>query len=110
MEDAPRNVKHTGDAKASAFNPAKSTTFAAKVEDTLPLTYDELKAKLVEAQATISSYASEGGLLLHQVSKGETGNKTVDDVAHRVQAAQGVPVQIVALLCLISFLLAYFLF
>jgi len=73
------------------------------------MSYDEMKAKLAEAQATIASYADEGGLRMRKVAKGETGNKTVDDVAHRVQAA-GVPLHIVAALCLVSFLLAYLFF
>jgi hypothetical protein len=74
------------------------------------LTYDELKAKLVEAQATIASYAQEGGLRMRKVAKGETSNETVNDIAHRVQATQGVPLQVVAALCLLSFLLAYLFF
>jgi len=74
------------------------------------MTYEEMKAKLAEAQATISSYAQEGGLRMRKVAAGETGNKTVDDIAHQVQATQGVPLQIVAALCLVSFLLAYLFF
>lgn len=74
------------------------------------MSYEELKVKYEEAQAAIASYANQGGMKMRTLAAGETGNKTVDDVAHRVQAAQGVPLQIVAALCLISFLLAYFLF
>jgi hypothetical protein len=69
-----------------------------------------MKAKLAEAQATIASYAQEGGLRMRKVAAGETGNKTVDDVMHQVQQSQGVPLQIVAALCLLSFLLAYLFF
>jgi len=74
------------------------------------MSYDEMKAKLTEAQATIAKYAQDGGLKMRKVAQGDTGNKTVNDVAHRVQAAQGVPLQIVAALCFISFLLAYLFF
>jgi len=72
--------------------------------------YDEIKAKLADAQATIASYANEGGLKLRKVAKGETENQTVNDIANRVQQNQGVPLQIVAVLCLLSFLLAYLFF
>ena len=74
------------------------------------MSYDEMKVKLTEAQATIANYAQEGGIRMRKVAQGETGNKTVNDVAHRVQNAQGVPLQIVAALCLVSFLLAYLFF
>lgn len=75
-------------------------------------TYDELKARLADAQATIASYAQEGGLKMRAVAKGETSSKAVNDAVHTIQAqgAQGVPLQIVAALCLISFLLAYLFF
>jgi hypothetical protein len=74
------------------------------------MSYDEMKAKLAEAQATISSYAQEGGLRMRKVAKGEPDNQTINDIAHSVQANQGVPLQIVAALCLLSFLLAYLFF
>jgi hypothetical protein len=74
------------------------------------MSYEELKQKLAEAQATIAGYANEGGLRMRKVAKGETSNETVNAVANKVNANQGVPLQIVAALCLISFLLAYLLF
>jgi deoxyribose-phosphate aldolase len=76
----------------------------------VPLSYDELKVKLAEAQATIASYAQEGGMRMRKVAKGETSNETVNQIAHRVQTTQGVPLQVVAALCLVSFLLAYLFF
>jgi hypothetical protein len=72
--------------------------------------YDELKAKLADAQATIASYAQEGGLRMRKVAAGETNNATVNEMAHKMQGSQGVPLQIVAALCLLSFLLAYIFF
>jgi hypothetical protein len=71
---------------------------------------EELKAQLADAKATIASYANEGGLRMRKIAAGETSNATVNDVAQRVQANQGVPVQIAAALCLLSFLLAYIFF
>ncbi len=105
LEDEPANARSLGDAKASASNPAISSTASA-----VPMSYDELKAKLAEAQATIASYTQEGGLRMRKVAKGETSNETVNDIAHRVQGTQGVPLQVVAALCLLSFLLAYLFF
>jgi len=110
LEDEPANARSTGDAKASASNPATFSSAAAAVANAAPMSYDELKAKLAEAQATIASYAQEGGLRMRKVAKGETSNETVNDIAHRVQGTQGVPLQVVAALCLVSFLLAYLFF
>lgn len=107
LQDEPRDAKSLGSAKASAFNP---TSVATKLQNAAPMSYDEMKEKLAEAQTTIANYAQEGGLKMRKVAQGETGNKTVDDVAHKVQSAQGVPIQIVAALCLVSFLLAYLFF
>jgi hypothetical protein len=108
VEEETNDIKSTGDAKASSTKPA--TSFATAVANAAPMSYEELKAKLAEAQATLATYADEGGVRMRKVAMGETGNKTVDNVAHRVQGAQGVPLQIVAALCLISFLLAYLFF
>ena len=106
LEDEPSNARSLGDAKASASNPAMPTTAPPAV----PMSYDELKAKLAEAQATIASYAQEGGVRMRKVAKGETSNETVNQIAQRVQTNQGVPLQVVAALCLLSFLLAYLFF
>jgi len=69
-----------------------------------------LKAQLAEAQAKIVALSQEGGLRMRKVAKGETSSPAVSEVATRLQAAEGVPVQIVAALCLLSFLLAYLFF
>ncbi|KAN0108077.1 VAMP-associated protein [Hyaloscypha variabilis] len=105
-EDKPSNASSLSDAKASASNPAMPSNPPPAV----PLSYDELKEKLAEAQKTIAAYAQEGGLRLRKAAKGETSNETVNQVAHRIQATQGVPLQVVAALCLVSFLLAYLFF
>lgn len=106
LEDEPSNARSLDDATASASNPTMPTTAPPAV----PMSYDELKAKLAEAQATIASYAQEGGMRMRKVAKGETSNETVNQIAHRVQTNQGVPLQVVAALCLLSFLLAYLFF
>ncbi|EKD16483.1 uncharacterized protein L3040_001218 [Drepanopeziza brunnea f. sp. 'multigermtubi'] len=98
----------TPTAKSSSSNLASSVQDA--VGNAAPMSYEDMKAKLAEAQATIASYAQEGGIRMRKVAQGETSNATVNDVAHHVQGNQGVPLQIVAALCLVSFLLAYVFF
>jgi len=106
---APSKQSH---ASSSDDHEAASSTLTDKIAAASPLSYEEIQSKLAEAQATIASYASEGGLRMRKVAAGETSSKTVNDVAHAVQqgGAQGVPLQIVAALCLVSFLLAYLFF
>lgn len=119
IDSEPADNKHLGDAKASTFNPASSTgsvkdtvtSAAAAVSSSVPTSYEDLKAQLVQAQATIASYGQEGGLRMRR-AVGATGDSTASttDVGVRQAASEGVPVQIVALLCLLSFLLAYLFF
>ena len=79
-------------------------------------TYDELKAQLARAEATIAS-------LKEQATSGLKQRKPVDSAPNEKsgapvqglaqaqrQGTEGVPVHVVAILCLISFLLAYFFF
>jgi hypothetical protein len=85
---------------------------ASSVAAAVPMSYEELKAKLAEAQATIASYGQEGGLRMRKVAGGRTNSETVNNFAQQVHhtAPSGVPLHIVAALCLISFLLAYLFF
>ena len=70
-----------------------------------------MKAQLAQAQATIASYGQEGGLRMRKaVSGGAETSNTPSDVGVRQNTSEGVPVQIVAALCLLSFLLAYLFF
>lgn len=81
---------------------------SATVASTAQMTYDELKHKLVQAEAQLANLKDSG---LRQRKVPGTKEKTVEQVAQQVkQTVEGVPVQIVALLCLLSFLLAYFFF
>lgn len=115
----PPDNKHLGDAKVSAFNPTSSTgsakdtvtSAATAVSNAVPTSYEDLKAQLVQAQATIASYGQEGGLRMRK-AVGATGDSTATttDIGVRQVASEGVPLQIVALLCLLSFLLAYIFF
>jgi hypothetical protein len=116
MDSEPAGNKHLGDAKASAANPATSTSSvkdsvtsaAAAVSNAVPTSYEDLKAQLAQAQATIASYSQDGGLRMRKAAGANTVAASADSVQQ--QAAEGVPVQIVAALCLLSFLLAYLFF
>ncbi|KAK7431900.1 phosphatidylinositol-binding protein scs2 [Neonectria magnoliae] len=92
---------------------AKSTfsQAATAVTSTAESAVEELKVKLAQAEAQIASLKETG---LRQRVK----NTTSEDVKQAViktnqavkQTVEGVPVQLAAILCLVSFLLAYFFF
>ncbi|KAJ3477786.1 hypothetical protein NLG97_g8745 [Lecanicillium saksenae] len=80
------------------------------VKDAGKETLEDVKAKLAAAQAEISNY-KDSGLRQRNVKVGESEKKVPAELAQAVkQSAEGVSVPIVALLCLLSFLLAYFFF
>ena len=101
--------------ETSISSPA--TTFAAAastVQATVEPTYEELKAQLLAAERKISQFVQEQTAGLRQ-RKG--GASTGDDKAPTAQLAQavrqgteGVPIHITALLCLLTFLIAYMFF
>lgn len=83
---------------------------ASTVSSTAQMTYEELKVKLSQAEAQLANL-KDTGLRQRNVKVPGSGDKTVGQVAQQVkQTVEGVPVQIAALLCLLSFLLAYFFF
>ncbi|KAH6986234.1 PapD-like protein [Ilyonectria sp. MPI-CAGE-AT-0026] len=93
---------------------AKSTISQATtaVTSAAEATVDALKAKLAQAEAQIASL-KETGLRQRNVKSASVDDekRAVAKVNQAVkQTVEGVPVQIAALLCLISFLLAYFFF
>jgi len=92
--------------KTAATTACPSVTPAAAA---IP-TYDELKVELEKAKEKITSLSQDTELRLRKVAAGETSNQTVNDVAKTIRQQQGVPLQIVAALCLFCFLLAYFFF
>ena len=84
------------------------------VANTAQATYEELKAALAAAEAQIANL-KETGLRQRNVKSANTddGEKkpVLAETAQAVrETVEGVPVQMVAILCLISFLLAYFFF
>ncbi|KAF7896304.1 hypothetical protein EAF00_006318 [Botryotinia globosa] len=115
VNDEPIGNRNLGDARSSAFNPADSTSresnaSAVTAPTGMPTSVEELQAQLAEAKKTIASYAEQGGMRMRKVANGETSNETVNEMATKLQGVEGVPVQIVAALCLLSFLLAYLFF
>ncbi|KAL8731323.1 MAG: hypothetical protein Q9166_003547 [cf. Caloplaca sp. 2 TL-2023] len=106
LHSAASNVQNTASAAAS------------NIAQAVPTSGEDLRAQLADAQATISrltQQAQEQGLrqrrsdAVNQDSKERITTGTTG-MGIQQQPADGVPVQIVAALCLLSFLLAYFLF
>lgn len=97
---------------------------AATVKSAATETYEELKDQLAKAEATITSLKNDVASGLRQrkaaatttseQQSAEKGSKGTQQLAQAErptqQGTEGVPVQIVAVLCLASFLLAYFFF
>ena len=85
------------------------------VKSSAEATYEELKQQLAKAEALITSLKNEASSGLRQRKSGAPGpdGKAAPsaDLAQAIrQGTEGVPLQIVAALCLLSFLLAYFFF
>ncbi|OHW93827.1 vesicle-associated membrane protein-associated protein [Colletotrichum incanum] len=91
---------------------AQSTVSAAShvVANTAQATYDELKQKLSQAEAKIASLQDTSGLRQRVKTESEKLPSTQEAAAAVRQGVDGVSVQVVAILCLLSFLLAYFFF
>ncbi|OJD31044.1 msp domain-containing protein [Diplodia corticola] len=115
-ESRPSSAKHTGEAAGSAFNPANSTVIGnavSSVTSAIPTSTEELKAQLQEARATIARLEQQASSGLRQRKGDGVGSKdekAASNLSVQQAPAGGVPVQVVAGLCLFSFLLAYFFF
>jgi hypothetical protein len=105
-------VKSAVAENASSAAAATSSTFssaAAAVSNAVPTSQEELKQQLADAKAQISKLTS-------QLSDPQARQRKVQEASEKMQTVvqqsgeTGVPVQIVAGLCLLSFLLAYFFF
>ena len=126
VEDRPAGSKNLGEIEREAYNPSSGagagagagiqqtvTAAAASVSNAVPTSQAELQTQLDAAKqqiARLTQQASEG---LRQ-RKPESTSGAKDQLATATQQqtapAGGVSVQITALLCLVSFLIAYFLF
>ena len=114
--------KNLGDTTTSAQNPVvdeKQGTLqqvAQRVASTLPVSSEDLKAQLAEANATIArlkdQVTEQTGLRQRKTTSENTSSSgsTALQQTQQQTATAGVPLQITALLCLLSFLIAYFLF
>jgi len=112
----PRDTKDTSDAARPAAAQAPLQQTAQRVASAIPLSADELKAQLAEAQAQIAKLkaqvAEQTGL---RQRKPAATDKSTDAPSGTQQVrlqpdVTGVPIEWVAILCLLSFLLAYLLF
>ncbi|KAF2269211.1 MSP domain-containing protein [Lojkania enalia] len=120
-ESRPAGSKNLGEAKESAYNPATSdikstvTSAAAGVASAIPTSSADIQIQLAEAKAKIAELTQKlevsSGLRQRKVEPTHNSKEQLATAMGAQQApAGGVPVQIVAALCLLSFLLAYFLF
>lgn len=105
-------TKSTADTNASstAAGPSSAIASAASaISNAIPTSQEELKQQLADAKAQISK-------LTNQLGDPQLRQRKVQEASEKMQTVvqqtgeTGVPVQIVAGLCLLSFLLAYFFF
>ena len=111
VESKPASAKSVGDAKSSATNPASSSIGSAgtAMMNAVPTSTDDVKQQLAAAKAQIAKLTeqlSDSGLRQRKVQ--EAGDKMQQIMPQNGDT--GVPLQMVAGLCLLSFLLAYFFF
>ncbi|WKT44981.1 hypothetical protein QSH57_009834 [Fusarium oxysporum f. sp. vasinfectum] len=88
------------------------TQATTAIKETAELTYEELKAKLAQAEQQLVAL-KDSGLRQRNVksASGDDDKRPLAQTAQAVtQTVEGVPVQMAAILCLVSFLLAYFFF
>ena len=86
---------------------------ASAVTNAIPTSQDELRAQLESANATIQKLRADAAEGLRQRKPQEAAQKAVESVQQSLQNAPapgGVPIQYVAALCLLCFLLAYLFF
>lgn len=115
--------RSTGAAAASANSamdksPSPDTTAASgigagAVASSIPTNQEDLRAKLDDANATIARLRSEAAEGLRQRKPQESAEKAVDQVKQSMQNAPapgGVPLPVVAGLCLLCFIIAWMFF
>lgn len=99
-------------------NQSRASAAVSNIAQAVPTSGEDLRAQLADAKATISrltQQTKEQGLrqrkadAVNQDSRERITTGTTG-MGIQQQPADGVPVQLVAALCLLSFLLAYFFF
>lgn len=119
-DSRPADSTDLGQAKETAFNPAMAQAplqkTAQRVANVIPVSTEDMKAQLTEAQAQITrlkdQLAEQTGLRQRKTATEKSSGdapSSLQQVQHQAEGS-GVSIQIVAILCLISFLIAYFLF
>ncbi|KAL8894922.1 MAG: hypothetical protein Q9192_003961 [Flavoplaca navasiana] len=116
--DNQARMESTGTHSAIPNNQSTTSAAASNIAQAVSASGEDLRAQLADAKATISrltQQAEEQGLrqrktdAVNQDSRERITTGTTG-MGIQQQPADGVPVQIVAALCLLSFLFAYFLF
>ncbi|KAL8674253.1 MAG: hypothetical protein Q9168_001320 [Polycauliona sp. 1 TL-2023] len=112
------NKAHIDSTGAAPNNQSTASAAMSSIGQAIPTSGEDLRAQLADAKATILSLtqqADEQGLrqrktdAVNQDSRERITTGTTG-MGIQQQSADGVSVQIVAALCLLSFLLAYFFF
>ncbi|KAF2721468.1 VAMP-associated protein [Polychaeton citri CBS 116435] len=107
-DSKPNDARSLGDAKSSAHNPEAGGPVAS-ISSAVPTSQDDLKKQLEAAKAEIiklKDQASEGLRQRNVISGGKGSNGSSSTSLKNAPAPGGVPVQIVAALCLLCFLIA----
>jgi hypothetical protein len=119
--DRPSESKNLGEIRQETYNPAMSSSAtssvnaaASSVANALPSSAD-IQAQLADAKAQISRLTQQigesSGLRQRKTDTSSSSGAQLSTATEtRAAPAGGVPVQITAGLCLLSFLIAYFLF
>ncbi len=105
-------TKSMSDTTASSSTAAASSTItsaATALSNAVPTSQEELKQQLADAKAQISKLTSQLGDPQLRQRKVQEASEKMQTVVQQT-GETGVPVQIVAGLCLLSFLMAYFFF
>ncbi|KAJ4336986.1 phosphatidylinositol-binding protein scs2 [Didymella glomerata] len=124
IEDRPAGSKNLGEIERETYNPAIGSgavagvqqtvaAAAASVSNAIPTSQAELQTQLDAAKqqiARLTQQASEGLRQRKPDSTSGAKGQLASATQQQTAPAGGVSVQITALLCLVSFLLAYFLF
>lgn len=108
LEETKSSTIAAGSAAAGA-----ATGAAAAISNSVPKDQEDLRRQLASAQAQVAQLKDQAASGLRQRKAEVTsGEKTVGQATAQAvrDAPTGVPVALVAILCLLSFLVAYFLF
>jgi len=94
-------------------SPAKSSASGQQSTTTIPTSTEKIKDQF-SAAGTKTSALSQEGIRQRTLGNSERSSKEertpTSNITVQRRPVEGVPVQIVAILCLVSFLLAYFFF